>query len=472
MKKALLITMLSLSAMLLGDAQGVVDIRKQESGAYSRTMPKGDGPEILLMQGGRPWVANDTAAVFNSTGAKCIVLTSAWLDGFGGAPIRPLLNDSNEPKPYDGITPAWSQLSAFKAVVIIGISGKNQSGILTEERVAELRKYVENGGGLVLGINAPSSLGDLLPVAPGKLNNHEKGMFARHSAVEAFAKLPEEFPIVENWRTAELRQGSETLATLHNANGDVAGIYIAKRRIGKGSVVWINVEYERRQGVVQHYTWAWNKALLAALVNEAGGLDLNIMGAVRMPPQKLPQKTLEPLSVTLDVPAERLGDVRGEVVVDGGTAILPDGTRLSQNQDGSIDVFWKGHDKPSMRLEIPVLHSDSKALVYSSETAEAVDVKRQGSRIAIDWKSDGIVGGKTAVFRYSAAGGASCAYEFKASSLELDRRTYSSLASRLTVTESPLLISSIEFPKRLLFGAKRCRRMGATPRPEGMRSST
>ena len=466
MKKAiLLITLLSMQTILLGDAP--VDIRKQVSGAYSRTMPKGDGPEILLLQGGRPWVANDTAQNLNATGARCVVLTSAWLDGFGGSPIRPLLNDSNEPKPFDGITPAWAELLSFKAVVILGMSEKNQKGILTEQRVAELRRYVEAGGGLVIGINAPSALGDLLPVIYGKMNKLEKGLSARRVAAPVFEKLPEVFPVVENWRSVELREGSEALATIHNANGEKTGIYLARQRLGKGCVVWINVEYERRQGVIQHYTWAWNRALLAALVNEAGGLDLNVMGAVTLPTPQPPKKTLDSVSVTVDLPAENLNDVPGEVSVDGNTAIMPDGTRLSQSQDGSIDVFWAGNDKPALRFAVPVLHADSKALVYSSETSEAVDVTRQGSRLALDWKADGIAGGKTAIFSFTTPDGAKCSYEFKVASLELDKRTYRSLASRVTISGSPVLISAIECPKQLLFGARKCRRMACYAAPRG-----
>ena len=466
MKKALLlITLLSMQTILLGDA--TVDIHKQVGGAYSRTMPKGDGPAILLLQGGRPWVANDTATNLNSTGAKCLVLTSAWLNGFGGSPIRPLLNDSNEPEPFDGITPAWAELSSFKAVVIFGMSEKNQRGILTEERMVELQRYVEAGGGLVLGINAPSALGDLLPVTYGKMNKLEKGLSVRRIAKGALEKLPEVFPVVENWRSVELRDGSEALATIHNSDGSAAGIFIARLRIGNGCVVWINLDYERHEGVVQNYSWAWSKAMLAALVNEAGALNLNVMGAVRLAPPQPPHENLESVSVTVDMPTERLDDIQGEVSVEGNTAIMPDGTKLSQNHDGSIDVFWTGNDNPSMRLAPPVLHSNSKALVYSSETSEAVDVKRFGSKIALDWKSDGIVGSKTAVFSYVAFGGAKCSYEFKVALLELDKRTYRSLASRLTLSGSPVLISSIEFPKTLLFGAKKSRRMACYAPPRG-----
>ena len=76
--------------------------------------PKGQGPDILLINGGRPWVGEETANIFIRNGYRVTLLDSIHLAGLGGAPIRFFLTDKEEPQPFDGITPAFKKSESLQ----------------------------------------------------------------------------------------------------------------------------------------------------------------------------------------------------------------------------------------------------------------------------------------------------------------------------------------------------------------------
>ena len=100
--------------------------------------PSGNGENVLLFHGARPWVGKNTATFLSESGCRVTLLDSKYLDGLGGASIKAFLTDLVEPKPLDGITPAMERLSNYKLVVITAILPELQKKFFTPERIEKL----------------------------------------------------------------------------------------------------------------------------------------------------------------------------------------------------------------------------------------------------------------------------------------------------------------------------------------------
>lgn len=101
--------------------------------------PKGDGPAVLVLAGGRPWVGDGFASMLVKSGCCVTGLNSVWLNGLGGASIKHFLTDLEEPVAKDGITSAFGDLSRYKLVVITGIPQEKLELLYTAEIAAVQR---------------------------------------------------------------------------------------------------------------------------------------------------------------------------------------------------------------------------------------------------------------------------------------------------------------------------------------------
>ncbi len=446
-----------------------VDIHKisELETIFQRPLPSGNGPDILLFHGGRPWVGNGSAAYFNHAGARCLVLNSVYLNGFGGASIKTFPSDKVEPVPLDGITPAFRELANYRLVVINGIPEKFQRKIFTPERIESLRGYVKNGGNLFVTVNVPAEFGDLLPAELGKMNQPVPGMKASRPESANFSIFPPEVPVTERYRSAKLRPGAKILSGIKSGDGRDAGIFAAVHSYGKGHVLWLNTEHTRTQGTRQFYNWAYGRAFMIALANECAGFSLDTKTGIFPVPPKPEQKVLGFQKITVREPEIELFDSKTAVSVKDGAAVFGDGFRVVQKPDGTLDVYYPGTDKSFMTLSLPELQTSEKQAVLDSATSEAVDVKKGFRNAKIVWTPAGIEGGKTAKFKYRGNDGTELVREFKSSVLKLDGRTYRSLGERMTVPKSSVLISRFSSANRLRIGGNSARRMSAYMPPRG-----
>ncbi|MCQ2378051.1 MAG: hypothetical protein MJ016_02425, partial [Victivallaceae bacterium] len=214
-------------------------------GMYRRPVSTGKGPAMLLLCGGRPWLANDFAKIFIRAGFRVNLLNGVYLAGLSGASIKITPDDLRELTPLDGITPEFDNLAAYKIVFVNLISAENQEKLFTPERIGKHEKFVAGGGALVLTVNAPESLGELLPVrkspAMDSMEWIEEGdFFARRPAGKDFEILPEKWKLYGAFRNASCGENAEILADITDEGGHPVGIYLAQKKYGKGKVIFWN----------------------------------------------------------------------------------------------------------------------------------------------------------------------------------------------------------------------------------------
>ena len=264
--------------------------------------PRGKGEKILLFHGSRPWVGKGTAAMFAKCGSCVTLLDSTYLDGMGGASIKTFLTDLVEPKAKDGITPAMLQLAKYKLVIITAIPEDMQKKMFTPERIKKLKEYVKNGGTLLVTYYAPDAFGDLLPVQKGKMVKKIAGLTVKKPSGKNFRSVPEQWPLFGGFREVKLDPKAEVLLPIMDKEGKNAGILAAVKPYGKGKVLYLNESWERKYGLRQFMTWAYGKALFAALAAEVSGIPLDPAKSIHSVPAPPARKQHGSLAVTLRQP--------------------------------------------------------------------------------------------------------------------------------------------------------------------------
>lgn len=230
---------------------------------------------ILLLHGGRPWMASDTTGILKRAGAQVETLDSTLLDGLGGASIKDFLTDKNEPVAKDGITPAFERLSQYSLVAILAIPRDNLQKLLTPVRLAQIETYVKNGGALLVTENAPDVLADLLPVQLGESVSRDFTTFTCTNAHAWLAGIPERWPYFGSYRKVKAKSGVEILVAVQDKEKKDMGPLIVLGRLGKGQVLYWNSEIGGVNGIRQLRCWAYFGKILVRLFSNLAGVKLN-----------------------------------------------------------------------------------------------------------------------------------------------------------------------------------------------------
>ncbi|MCQ2377678.1 MAG: hypothetical protein MJ016_00505 [Victivallaceae bacterium] len=408
------------------------------------------GPKIQVFNGGRAWLGSILPAALATSGARVLQVNAPYLDGLSGSSIKAHLGDKVEPKAFDGITPALDKAAAYKILIFNHLHPESQKLLFTPERIAKLKIYVENGGHILLTIDAPETLGDLLPVELGKYVTLDELLSANRPGSEKFAMFPETLPVFRFYREAKLRDGAVALSTIRDASGKEVAPYIARIRIGKGSVTFFNTELTNPSQIKDFSNWAYSKAFFAALANDCFGGKLDAEKCMTKL-EEIPARTeVAEATVSLDAPQLGIYDSDDPVQISGNRATFGNGTVLEVASDGSVSVTRPNRKSAFIKkYRVPALTFSKKQKVFDSATAEAVDIKDSSTAADIKWTFSKLEGkGNQAVITYVAPGN-EMQWIFKIGKLQLDGRTLDGIADRIELVKSPLLVSGVNFTAEL-----------------------
>ena len=291
--------------------------------------PKGKGPHVLLLSGGRPWTGNDAAALLRHGGCRVTLLDSVYLDGFGGASTKVFLSDLKEPPKLDGITPAFDNLKAYRLVIFNAIPAPLLEKMLTPGRIARLKTYIENGGRVLFNRNAPRSLKALLPVTFGRMMKMDPAMTVERPAGNAFSCLPVKWPSNAAYRQAELVPGAKAYSFLLSPDGGNKNVFFASRKIGKGYSFFWNADWVRLNGTVQLYNWAYGKTLWVSAAAAAGEMKLDAARTLFKPQPEVPRRRLNEVTIDVREPVFSLAPVKTKAAVKGQTVIFANKVELN-----------------------------------------------------------------------------------------------------------------------------------------------
>ena len=402
--------------------------------------PKGKGPHVLLLSGGRPWTGEEAAALLVKAGCKVTLLDSTYLDGFGGASTKKFFSDLVEPPKMDGITPAFRDLSRYRLVVFNAIPAKLLDKLLSQERIALLRAYVENGGSVLFNRNAPQTLGDLLPVIPGGLKKMDPSLVVGRPEGKVFSVLPENWCSNAACREAKPGPGAEVPAWMSDKDGNRTDVFLARRKLGKGAAWFWNADWVRLSGTRQLYNWAYGKALWIGVVAAALDAPLSTKGAVFSPQPEIPHKDLGTVTVKVTEPVLELVPVTREPRIEGDRITFANGTHLAAAKDGSVAIRYPGCSREFVRRMTPPLPVWSlSAAKLTDPSSEAIEADRTFTAKGVRWRFDGIrqCGGGEVSLEFSTPRGYRMAWRFRAGDLDLDGRKFSGISEAVAVTAAP-----------------------------------
>ncbi len=417
---------------------------REKEGIFPRPLPSGNGPDMLLLSGGRPWVGNAVANTFAAGGYRVKLLNSVYLAGLGGASIKITPTDPVEPEPLDGITPEFNRTNRYKIIVINDIPQELQARLLTPERVEKLRKFIADGGALLLTINAPLRvLSDLAPVEPtpgteGELCELED-FYVRRPDRPEFKSLPESWKLWRSFRLYKTAAGAETLAEILTPDGTPSGVpYLAQKHYGKGKVLFWNSQIGRQQSAQQLFSWAYRSALataVAAVISPGKGVDpdkLTIPPARELDSQVLPAATAK-----ITDPVMKLVPLADPASIQGRTITFASGIKMVV-KDSGIDVYYPGLARPVISdLNFPAVFLPKGAdKVDDHASAEAVGTKSQTARSQIRWQVGAITGGESAKIELS-DGENRCEWIFTTAKLQLDGREFFGIGQQIKLTSFP-----------------------------------
>lgn len=453
-----------------GDPPKTRDMRAVErklEGIFPRPKSKTGGPKMLALSGGRPWVGNLFSRHHIDAGADVTLLNSVYLAGEGGASIKQTPTDKAEPEPLDYITPEFERLNSYAIVAVNGIPAANQRRIFTTYRIEKLKNFVRNGGFLFVTVHVPETLGDLLPVVPGKtLRAHE--LFAERPAGPNFAVLPEKWEIFQDYREASPKPETRVLSRILDQKGNPVGIYAAIRNYGKGKVLFLNAQFSRHQTARQLFNWAYTPALLTGLTAELSGAKLSPGKTIQKPDRDLQPKILEQASVDLKPPVFKLNDSESFAEGKENEIVFRSGLRIAV-RGGALDVYYPGAARPYLtELRPPeVFYPKKTNSVDSLATAEAVGMKQENRNAGFQWTLTGIRGGKTAVFSWKSDNGAVLEWEFKSGDLNLNGFPFRGFAQRMILKNAPEPIASMKLNFKVGIEGTRLRRFACYQPPRG-----
>ncbi|MCQ2379140.1 MAG: hypothetical protein MJ016_08070 [Victivallaceae bacterium] len=436
-------------------------------GIFKVPASKGGSIRILFLGGGRPWQGNALGGALIKAGADVRVLSGVYLAGLSGSYIRSLPHQTEEPAPVDAITPEFKHLDEYEMVFIDAIPEENQKKIFTPERVAAVRKFVSEGGLLLLTINAPAEeLGDLMPVAYGETVNEPENLVVRKPASPHFDKIPDIFEVTDSFRMVKLVPGATSICSIYDASGAEVAPFVAVKPYENGKVMYINTEKNRRN-VARHFAvWAHSTSFMIDAVAELSGKDLVHKTFERQPtepPKSFAEKTVE---IT---PAEMKFDDRcAQAEVSGREIRFANGVKIVVKEDNSYDAYLPGSETPFVvGATVPKIMFSKKQMNIEDASAEAVGMKDHLDAGNIQWTLSGIRGGDVAGIVWKGDEGSEIVEEIKASRLDLDGTTYRGIGRRARVTKCAYMISGIGYSAQADIGATKMRRMACYQTPRG-----
>ncbi|MCQ2353407.1 MAG: hypothetical protein MJ033_08045 [Victivallaceae bacterium] len=408
--------------------------------AGKSAMPKwkGDrGTKVLLYNGGRPWQGDGIAKILVDQKCRVRSVNSKYLDGFGGASIKDHAHDKVEPTPLDGITPTMKNLAPYKLVIFHLIRQELLDKMLTSERIAALRAYVENGGNLLFFLNAPSEAGDLLPVELGSSDNVTEALTANCPEGELFKSFPKTLPVLAYYREAVATPGAEVLSYITTPEGQKVMPFIARKTIGKGTVTFVNAESRYALSLKEFSQWAYGNAFFVALVADSGKFKA-VPEKLLKRYQEIPARTdIDDVTVSVRLPENKIEEDTSCPVIDGRTATFANGVKLVVKENDAVAVSFPGDETPFFRdFAIPQLGVAADRNYFDDATAEATDAAAEVEKIDLKWQFEKLLsdGGK-AVVVYTAPG-AEMRWNFKAGKMLLDGREMQGFAESVEVLKA------------------------------------
>ena len=439
-----------LTALLLGSALVAVaanKIKKPETLGNK-------GVRIVVFNGGRPWQGQSISGMISKAGFRAVNVDSRYLDGFGGASLKQNMTDRREPKPWDGVTPLLCEKGLFgkKLVMFHDIKDVNMEKILTPERIAALRAYVEKGGHVLFTYNCPLEVGDLLPVVfAGEVEtvDEDTPYIATRPALPQFASYPETFPVFKHFQVCQPVDGAEVLSWITVQDNKISP-YIVRKKIGEGTVTFFNGEHTYAHQLKEFSNWAYGRAFFLSVVASAADTPFDPEPQIpRMQPIPARQEVGE---VTVDVKQPKLGitEESQAVVVAENKATFGNGVSVQLGVNGSVSISYPGIAEPVIRkFKTPSIGFSTDRTFFDSKTAEATDAAATVTAADIKWQVSSFEAqGNKLVITY-AAPDSEMRWIFTAGKLDLDGREFVGVAERVEVVKCPLYINTITFNSEL-----------------------
>ncbi|MBQ6598843.1 MAG: hypothetical protein IJH79_14940, partial [Lentisphaeria bacterium] len=386
-------------------------------------------------------------------GLRTATVSGQRLNGLSGASFENFITDKPTRKPIDGITPAFAKLSpeSCKLVIFHMIPVQNMAKVLTPDHVEKLRGYVKNGGHVLFTYDTPAGLAeDLMPVTLGKTVSINEIYTAGRPAGGNFAFFPEKLPVLGTFRSAAAKPGAEVLSMIKDPTGKEIAPYLARIRIGKGSVTFFNAHKTNPTKFYDYANWAYNAPFFAQVAADCVGLKIKPkMSAFPAVP---PRPELAEVKLDIADPVLTITDKEQPAVLRGSRALFGNGTMLDISADGTVSVTLPESGRPMIRKgEVPQVTVSSNQKLFDAKTAEAVDAGESSKALKIEWKFIGVqVKGNELVLKYADADGRNeMLRRFKAGEMNLDGRIYHGIAEKTELVKSPFLVSGIESPFEL-----------------------
>lgn len=452
------------------ERKAVYDAGQKLGGVFKRKpFSKTGSPKTLVICGQRPWLGKDVAKNLAAAGCDVNLIDGPYLGGLSGTYIRHLPHDPVEPKPLDAITPEFNHLGDYELIFVNGISLENQEKLFTPDRIEKLKKYLNDGGTLVLTINAPARLGDILPVQLGDKNPASVDLFVRRPDTPAFAELPETWQLTDSYRDAALADGATQLAPIIDDAGREVGIFVASKPYGKGKVLFANVENVRIAATRSFHRWAYNKMFFVSLASEASGKKLSTAHTVFKKQQSDPPKTIAHCDLKLTGATMKLSDDKSLCILPDDTTIsFSNGMKVKIINKRTLDIYLPGSNRPYLTgVRIPELILTSKLGAIEDSSAEAVGMKSVSKKLKTYWKLTEVKPGETATLVWTAKEGTVLEQEIKTAKLDIDGKLYHGVAIRAKVVKSDKMISGFDFEQRVDVGNQKIRRLAVYAHPRG-----
>ena len=451
------------------ERKAVYEAGKKLEGIFQRPKSKSGSPKTLILCGQRPWLGNDMAKNLIDAGCDVNVLTGPYLAGLSGSYIRSLPHEKFEPTPVDAITPEFNHLSDYNLILINGIPAENQKKIFTPERIEKLKTFLKNGGDLVLTVNAPAELGDILPVHLGEKNPPPKKFFALRPTAAPFVELPDSWQVFDAYRDAELADGATLLSAMVDENKQQVGIYMASKPYGKGKVIFLNSENIRTPSARSLHYWGYKGMLFIALASEASGEKLSTAKTLFKKQASDAPKTIEKTTLELRNANMLLADIPGNCTVNDNREIkFANGTTAKIKGGKVLDIYLAGSKKPYLsNISIPQLILSSKQNDIEDSSAEAVGMDNKNQTLKASWNLTDIKTGETAILVWTADDGTEIEQEIKTATLDLDGKIYRGVAIRARVTKSAKMVSGFKFEQKVDVNNKKMRRFACYQPPRG-----
>lgn len=417
-----------------------------------------DAPRVLLFHGARSWTAEESAKILAAHGLQVRGVTSHHLAGLGGASLKTFLTDLGpEPPAYDGITPNFAELAKFKEVIFTALPAKNWEKFFTPERVAQLKKYVEDGGVAIFNCDAPEAVAELLPVKiDGVIDADWTKLQVSMPRTGMWAYFPEKWQPLQRPKSTILKPDAECILPIVDEKGDSVDAMLAAWQVGKGKVLFFNFNWFRTGGLKQYWDWGYGPQLFAAIAALGVGATPDF-AAYTANSEKVQPRQLDEVSVKIELPDNELKSTAALAQVvpqkDFWRVKFANNAQMSVSSRGAVKITYL--DNPGVMVEFPAPPQlQSVELVkLTSETSEGVGdltrhkaVKEKFELKSVVANSDGTV---DLLYQSEKS---EFVWQFKCGELVLEGRSFPGVAHRLIFSRSENKLQSFQLPAQVVPG--------------------